>query len=96
MTKVFPLKNETYDIIGTCFEVYNEKGCGFLEPVYQECLEIELNLQGIPFKTQESLKLEYKGHVLRKTYQPDFICFGKVIVEIKAVYQLSMNIVHSS
>ena len=85
MTEYFPLKNETYDILGACFEVYNDKGCGFLEPVYQECLEIELNLRNIPFQTQAYLQLEYKGHVLRKTYQPDFICFEKVIVEIKAV-----------
>ena len=85
MEDKFPLKNETYQILGSCFEVYNEKGCGFLEPVYQECLEIELGLQGIPFTAQKSLSLEYKGRTLKKTYAPDFICFGKVIVEIKAV-----------
>ena len=89
MKKGFSLKNETYKIIGACFEVYNEKGCGFLEPVYHECLEIELKLQNIPFHTQEPLQLEYKGHVLSKTYQPDFICFGKVILEIKAVSSLT-------
>jgi len=77
-------KNESYDIIGACFEVYKEKGCGFLEPVYQECLEIELGLQGIPFRAQPELALEYKGVRLRHTYRPDFICHEKIVVEIKA------------
>ena len=85
MVDSFPLKQETYQILGACFEVYNEKVCGFLESVYQECLEIELGLQGVPFEAQKSLTLMYKGLTLKKTYEPDFICFGKVIVEIKAV-----------
>jgi GxxExxY protein len=54
----------SYRIMGACFEVYKEMGCGFLEPVYQECLEIELGLQGIPFKPQYRLKLSYKGRLL--------------------------------
>ena len=78
-------KDECYQINGACFEVYKEKGCGFLEDVYQECLEIELGLQEIDFVDQLPLKLEYKGRVLRKKYIPDFICFGKIIIEIKAV-----------
>jgi len=81
----FPLKQETYQVLGACFEVHNEEGCGFLEHVYQECLEIELGLQGIPFEAQKSLTLVYKGLTLKKTYVADFICFEKVIVEIKAV-----------
>jgi GxxExxY protein len=81
----FRNKSETYRIIGACFEVYNEKGCGFLEPVYQECLEHELCCQEIPFESKPSLRLSYKNHPLRQTYSPDFICFGKVVVEIKAV-----------
>ena len=85
----FLYKDETYRIIGACFEVYNEKGCGFLEPVYQECLEIELGLQEIPFDAKKPLTLEYKGHKLKKTYEPDFVCFGKIIVEIKAVSSLT-------
>jgi GxxExxY protein len=85
----FLLKDETYKTIGACFEVYKEKGCGFLEPVYQECLEIEMNLQGIPFQAQERVVLEYKGHSLKHTYEPDFICHGKVVVEIKAISQLT-------
>ncbi|RKX35311.1 MAG: GxxExxY protein [Verrucomicrobia bacterium] len=78
-------KDECYQINGACFEVYKEKGCGLLEDVYQECLEIELGLQEIDFVDQLPLKLEYKGRVLRKKYIPDFICFGKIIIEIKAV-----------
>ena len=79
---------ESYRIIGACFEVYNEMGSGFLEPVYQECLEIELQDRGIPFVSQTLLKLRYKGRLLKKQYEPDFICFGKVILEIKAVKEL--------
>ena len=71
------------------FEVYNEKGSGFLEAVYQECLEIELQLRGIPIVPQAELKLTYKGRTLKKTYQPDFACFDKIIVEIKAVSELA-------
>ena len=79
----------TFRIRGALFEVYREKGCGFLEDVYQECLEIELELQDIPFNAQYSLKLEYKGRPLQKKYIPDFICFGKIIIEIKAVKEIT-------
>lgn len=85
----FPHRDETYAILGACFEVYNEKGCGFLEPVYQECLEIELQLSQLPNVPHQSLLLEYKGHPLRHSYEPDFICFEKVVVEIKAVRKLA-------
>ncbi len=78
-------KEDSYKLNGAFFEVYKEKGCGFLEDVYQECLEIELEMQGIEFVAQYPLKLEYKKRPLRKKYIPDFICFGKIIVEIKAV-----------
>jgi GxxExxY protein len=81
-------REECYRVMGACFEVYREKGCGFLEPVYQECLEIELGLQSIPFSAQPSLAMSYKGHPLKSRYTPDFICFDKVIVEIKAVSAL--------
>ncbi len=81
-------KEESYRIMGACFEVYKELGCGFLEEVYQEALEIELDLQGIPFRSQAGLKLRYKDHVLKKEYVPDFICFDKVILEIKAMKDL--------
>ena len=82
-------KDESYAIIGACFEVYNDKGSGFLEGVYQECLEIELELRGVPFVPQEQLTLTYKGRTLKKTYQPDFLCFDTIIVEIKAVSELA-------
>lgn len=84
----FPHPDETFAILGACFEVYNEKGCGFLEPVYQECLEIEFRLREIPCEAQRSLSLVYKGHPLAHTYEPDFICFGLVVVELKAVRKL--------
>ncbi len=78
-------KDESYAIIGACFSVYKEKGCGFVEPVYQECLEIEFEFQKIPFIAQECLNIHYRGRKLQQFYKPDFICFGKIIVEIKAV-----------
>ena len=82
-------KEESFAIRGACFEVYREKGCGFLEPVYQECLEIELKLRRVPFKAQTALRLEYKGHTLQQKYVPDFICFERIIVELKAVTELT-------
>jgi GxxExxY protein len=81
-------KEESYRIIGACFEVYKEMGCGFLEAVYQECLEMELARQGIPFRSQVELGLQYKGTPLIQVYIPDFICFEQIIVEIKAVSTL--------
>ncbi len=82
-------KEESYQIMGACFEVYKEKGCGFLEAVYQECLAIEFRLRGIPFVAQGMLDLSYKGHTLKQTYQPDFVCFESIILEIKAVSNLT-------
>lgn len=81
-------KDEAFKIVGACFEVYKEKGCGFLEPVYQECLEIELMLQKIAFIPQKPLTLAYKGYQLKHIYEPDFICYDQIVVEIKAVSQL--------
>ena len=96
-------KDETYKIIGACFEVYNEMGCGFLESVYQECLELELKSQAVPFQPQQKLRLKYKGKSLEKTFEPDFVCFDKIIVEIKAVGALAdehraqvINYLHAS
>jgi GxxExxY protein len=79
---------ESYAIIGACFNVYKTMGCGFLEPVYQECLKIELEYQGIPFEPQQELKLMYRGRELEQKYKPDFICYDKIIVELKAVSKL--------
>ena len=78
-------QKESYQIIGACFEVYNQKGFGFSEAVYQECLAIEFELQGVPFVEQPAMHLEYKGRVLDQFYKPDFVCFEKIIVELKAV-----------
>ncbi len=80
---------ECYKIVGACFEVYKEKGCGFLEAVFQECLELELGFQGIPFDAQRVLKLSYKGTPLQQGYVADFVCYDKIIIEIKAVSHLT-------
>jgi GxxExxY protein len=82
-------KEESHRIMGACFEVYKEKGCGYLEAVYQECLELEFSLQGILFQPKVELALAYKGRPLKQKYVPDFVCFGKIILELKAVSQLN-------
>lgn len=81
-------REESYAIIGACFEVYKEKGCGFLEGVYDECLAFEFSMRQIPFVAQFPLAFSYKGHTLQQKYIPDFICFEKIIVEIKAISAL--------
>jgi GxxExxY protein len=82
-------KKESYSIIGACYEVYKEKGCGFLEAVYQECLALEFSGQGIPYVEKPRLRLWYKGRLLRQEYEADFLCYDKIIVEIKAVKLLT-------
>ena len=82
-------KEDVYKIMGACFEVYKEKGCGFLEEVYQEALEMELELQGIPFTSQQEICLFYKGRPMKHRYIPDFLIIGKIIVELKAVDKLT-------
>lgn len=79
---------ETYRILGACFEVYKDKACGFQEAVYQECLEIEFGLQGVPCQPHPELDLLYKGRTLKQKYIPDFVCYGKIVVELKAVRAL--------
>lgn len=79
----------TYKIRGALFEVYKEKGCGFVEGVYQECLEIEFEIQEIPFIAQYPLKLSYKGRPLKQKFIPDFIIDEKIIVEIKATKDIA-------
>ena len=81
-------EKDTYAILGACFEVYNEQGCGFTEEIYQECLEIELELRSIPFVGQQELPLTYKGRRLKRKFRTDFVCFDQVILEIKAVSKL--------
>jgi GxxExxY protein len=82
------LEDETYAILGACFEVYKDKGHGFLEPVYQECLEIELKQRGIPFSAQIMLPLTYKGVPLKQGYRADLICNGQILVELKALSRI--------
>lgn len=82
-------RDESYQIIGACFELYNELGAGFVEPVYQESLEIEFSLRGMPVRPQFELELKYKGHLLEQKYKPDFLCFDKIVLEIKAVSDLN-------
>ena len=77
--------DESFLIRNACFEVYKEKGCGFTEPIYQECLEMEMALQEIPYDAQRNIPLIYKGRKLRHTFIPDLICFDKIIIELKAV-----------
>jgi len=82
-------EEETYMIRGVVFGVYKEMGCGFLEAVYQECLEKELSKLGIPFIAQQEVQLMYKGEPLHQTYKPDFICYNKIILELKAVKDIA-------
>ena len=88
MTEII-CKEESYAIIGACFEVYNAKGCGFLEPVYHECLAIEFEHQRIPAISKPSLTLSYRGRTLVQTYNPDFICFEKIVLELKTASKLA-------
>ena len=84
-------KEECYKIIGACMEVHRELCPGFLEAVYQEALEIEFKNQGIPYKREKELKIYFKGIELRKRYNADFVCYGKIILETKAVKELCDN-----
>ncbi|MBQ7691794.1 MAG: GxxExxY protein [Muribaculaceae bacterium] len=85
----FIFKEETYRIRGCAMAVHRELGCGFLEKVYQEALEIEFTANGIPFKRESRLDIFYKGTLLQQQYFADFICFDNIIVEIKAVSELT-------
>ena len=83
------LKEEVYQIVGAALDVYYRLGQGFLEPIYQEALEIELRRRKIPFEPQQWLTTYYKGQPLEKKYKADFICYGKIIAELKACQGLS-------
>ena len=96
MTEII-YKKESYAIIGACFEVYNEKGCGFLEPVYHECLAIEFEHQRIPAISKPSLTLSYRGRILMQTYEPDFICFGKIVLALADEHRAQvLNYLHAT
>jgi GxxExxY protein len=82
-------KDETYKIIGAAMEVHKTLGCGFLEPVYQEALEKEFKLQIIPYTREKPLHIFYKNELLQRTYIADFVCFDKIIIELKALSSLT-------
>ena len=82
-------KDECYKIVGACIEVHRTLGCGFLEPVYQEALAIEFSNCGIPYEREKVFEITYKGNLLSPTYKADFICFDCIIVELKALTQLT-------
>ena len=79
----------TYQIIGACMEVHRELGCGFLEAVYQEALAIEFEVRDIPFQQEKLIDIYYKSRLLKKKYNADFFCFDKIIVELKALSNLT-------
>jgi GxxExxY protein len=81
-------KDEGYQLMGAAFEVYNEQGYGMAEEIYQESLEVELEMRGMPFKPKQELKCHYKGRELKKRYVPDLMAFDCLVVELKAVSQL--------
>ncbi len=82
-------RDESYKIMGACFEVYKVKGCGFTEAVYQECLALEFSYQNIPFVSQPKLELDYKGTKLEQYFKADFVCYGTIVVELKALPKVS-------
>jgi GxxExxY protein len=78
-------RNEVYDIQGAVFAVYRGMGAGFLESVYQECLALELARRRIPFEALKSVSLSYDGEHLRQFFVADFVCFDRIVLELKAV-----------
>ena len=81
-------KEESYAIVGAAMQVHSTLGCGFVEKVYQEALEIEFTKRGIPFEREKRLLIEYKGQILKTDFYVDFLCFNKIVVELKAVSAL--------
>ena len=82
-------KKESYDIIGAAMEVHRIIGCGFTEPVYQEALELEFDLRGIPYEREKTFRVTYKGQLLDKEFRADFVCYDSIIVELKAVTDIT-------
>lgn len=75
---------EVFEIQGAIFDVYRKMGAGFLEGVYQECLAIELDRRSVPFDALKPLAISYDGKPLRHAYVADFICFERILIELKA------------
>ena len=82
-------REEAYRIVGACMAVHKDKGNGFVEPVYQDALEIELELSGIPFDAQRNYQIHYRDRPLKHAHTPDLLCFDKIIVELKAAKALT-------
>lgn len=82
-------KEESYAIVGACFEVYNELGNGFDESIYHEALEMELRSRNIPFVSELPIRVQYKGKILAKFFKADIVCHEKIIIELKAVKALN-------
>jgi GxxExxY protein len=82
-------RDESFHLVGAAIEVHKHIGCGFTEPVYQEAFEEELRLRGIPFEREKVINVTYKGKVLSKSFRPDFVCYDKIIVELKAVSEFT-------
>jgi GxxExxY protein len=80
---------QTYEIIGAAMEVHRQLGHGFLEAVYQEALAVELAERNIPFQREVALPTSYKGRRLQCSYRADFVCYSEVVVELKAISQLT-------
>ena len=91
MTPPEQYHNESYAIIGAAMEVQNQLGIGFLELVYHEALNIELGLRGVPFETEKEIEITYKGQVLERMYKADLVCYGSIVVELKAVDKLKAD-----
>ena len=96
-------KEESYAIMGAAFAVYAEMGCGFYEAVYQQCLVIEFTERGIPYEREVRLEIRYHGHVLEVGYRTDFLCYNRILVELKALSKLAsdhraqvLNALHAS
>ena len=85
MSDIIIYRTESFNLIGAAMEVHKQIGCGFTEPIYQEAFEEELRLRGIPFEREKVINVTYKGKVLSKNFRPDFVCYDKIIVELKAV-----------
>jgi GxxExxY protein len=82
-------RDESFHLVGAAIEVHKHIGCGFTEPIYQEAFEEELRLRGIPFEREKVINVTYKGKVLSKSFRPDFVCYDKIIVELKAVSEFT-------